>query len=238
MLQIFLTVACVGTAIIAFVMAFMFEKYITELSENFEGDLTEDYLPCIRNPSEECDDGKSDVCLATCCPRGYECSRDPIVGLVCLDGTIYCGDYQWCRSFADITKSCPTDVCKEHQMVVRVTAWSYILAAMGIVLDLIDVIAMLTLPDFVGFKASVNVCSSLIKWVALFVIVGAGAGGFMTDLEEAKCYDEEGMKLVKDSGTMYVSYSAFQVVSACCSLVLAPFSAYYGGKLQGVPYVK
>jgi len=237
-LQTFLTGLTLATAVVAFVFAFIFENHVFQLSDNFRGELQTVNLPCIRSPLEECDNGKVDKCWDYCCPAGYFCARSPVVGLYCQDGTVTCGDFVWCRDFADIPRTCPTEVCQKHTMIRSVTSWSYILAAVGIVLDLVDVITIFTLPDFVTFKSGVNVCSSLVKWVAFGTIVGAGTQGFMSDLEEAQCYNSDGMQLVQDSGSLFVSYAIMEVISAILSLILAPFSAYYGGKLQGVPYVK
>jgi len=46
------------------------------------------------------------------------------------------------------------------------------------------------------------------------------------------------VQMVKDAKSMFLSYLICQIISASLSCVLAPFSAYYGGKLAGVPYVK
>lgn len=107
-------------------------------------------------------------------------------------------------------------------------------------MDLVDIITIFTLPDAIVFKAGTNVFSSLIKWLAFGLVVGAGTQGFMSELELGKCFNSIGMQLVADAGGLFVSYGFVQAVSATLSLVLAPFSAYFGGKLQGgeVPYVK
>merc|ERR1712032_1508310 len=117
------------------------------MNENFRGgDPKTNILPCIRSTMDDCDNAQVDECWDYCCPKGYFCYRSPVVGLFCQDGSVTCGDFNWCRDFADIPRSCPTEVCKTHQMVTKVTAASYILAALGIFLDLIDVITIFTLP--------------------------------------------------------------------------------------------
>lgn len=236
--QIFLTVMTLATAITAFAFAYMFEKFMDEMLKNLQGSLETTNLPCIRSTLDACDNAKQDECYTYCCPQGYFCLRSPIVGLYCQDGTTSCGNHNWCRDFVDIPRTCPTVVCKTHKTVLRVTAWSFILAAIGIVMDLVDIIAIFTLPDAVIFKSGVNICSSLVKWIAFGAIVGAGTTQFLAELAEAKCYNDDGMQLVADAGGMFLSYCAVQVMSGICSLLLAPLSAYYGGKLQGVPYVK
>lgn len=123
-------------------------------------------------------------------------------------------------------------------MVVRVTSWSYILAAIGIFLDLVDVITIFTLPDEVVFKSGTNIFASLVKFLAFGIVLGADTQSFLSQLQSATCYNDAGMQLVADAGGIFVSYAIVQVLSASVSLMLAPLSAYYGGKLQGVPYVK
>mmetsp|Transcript_64044 Transcript_64044/g.152739 ORF Transcript_64044/g.152739 Transcript_64044/m.152739 type:complete len:248 (-) Transcript_64044:94-837(-) len=237
-IQIFLTGLTIGTAILAFIFAFIFENHIDQLSDNFRGQPETANLPCVRAPLEACDEGKEDRCFDYCCPVGYLCSRSPIVGLYCQEGQVTCGDHNWCRDFADIPNTCSTEVCQNHEMVRRITSWSYVLAAIGIVLDLVDVITIFTLPDFVTLKSGVNIGSSLAKWIAFGLIIGAGTQGFMSELEAAQCYNSDGMDLVKAARSLFLSYSVMEVASSILSIVLAPFSAYYGGKLTGVPYVK
>lgn len=236
--QIFLTGLTLATAILAFAFAFVFEKFMDQLMENNRGDLRSENLPCLRTTLDACDSSVTDKCWDYCCPAGYFCSRSPIVGLYCQDGTVNCGNHNWCRDFADIPKTCATDVCKAHEMVARVTSWSYILAAVGIFLDLVDIIAIFTLPDAVIFKSGVNIFSSLIKWIAFGSVLGADTSGFMSDLQAATCFNMQGMQLVKDASGVFMSYAWVQAASAILSLAIAPLSAYYGGKLQGVPYVK
>lgn len=236
--QVFLTGMTLATAITSFTFAFMFEKFMDEMLKNYKGELQTTNLPCLRSTLDTCDNANQDECYTYCCPQGYFCARSPIVGLYCQDGTQSCGNHNWCRDFADIPGTCPTVVCKTHQTVLRVTAWSFILAAVGIVMDLVDVIAIFTLPDAVVFKSGVNIFSSVVKWIAFGAIVGAGTTQFLSELNEAQCFNSDGMKLVSDAGGMFLSYCTVQVISAICSLLLSPLSAYYGGKLQGVPYVK
>jgi hypothetical protein len=242
MTQITFTGLTLATAITAFVAAFVFERFMDNLTENFRGAPSSDgssvYWPCIRSTLDDCDNADNDKCWDYCCPTRYQCSRSPIVGLLCQDGENTCGDEKWCRDFADIPRTCPTETCQTHQMVTRVTSWTYILAAIGVFLDLLDIITIFTLADSVVFKSSVNIFSSLIKWIGFGTAIGAGTQNFISDLETARCFNADGMQLVKDAGGMFITYLIVQSVSAVLSLVLAPLSAYYGGKLQGVPYVK
>lgn len=236
--QLFLTGLTLCTAILAFACSFVFEKFMERLMTNFRGEITTQYLPCIRSTLGDCDNSLVDKCWDFCCPAGYYCARSPIVGLYCKDGLVDCGNFNWCRDFADIPRTCPTEICKNHQMVKRVTSWSYILASIGIFLDLVDFITICTLPDAVIFKSGVNVFSALMKWVAFASMLGAGTSTFLTDLNDARCFNDDGRVLVEGCSFMFESYAVVQIVSATLSLTLAPFSAYYGGKLQGVPYVK
>jgi len=123
-------------------------------------------------------------------------------------------------------------------MVKRVTKMCYILASVGIVLDLMDIIAIIMLPDLVICKSGTNILASLMKWIAFGLILGAETGSFLDSVTEAACYNQDGQQMVKDAKSMFLSYVVVQIISACLSIVLAPFSAYYGGKLSGVPYVK
>jgi len=236
--QLFLTGLTLATAVVAFAFAFVFENYVEQMSENFRGELQSNNLPCIRSTfSSDCDNALVDKCWDYCCPAGYRCARDPIVGLYCQD-TQQCGDRDWCKYFADIPGTCRTHMCKDYMMIKRVTKMCYMLAAIGIVLDLMDIIAIIMLPDLVICKSGTNILASLMKWIAFGLILGAETSSFLDDLTEAQCYNQDGQQMVKDAKSMFLSYVICQIISACLSIVLAPFSAYYGGKLSGVPYVK
>eukprot|EP00913_Durusdinium_trenchii_P016725 g15722.t1 len=222
-IQIFVTGMCLATAITSFTFAFVFEQFMDQLTENYRGEL---------RTLDDCSNAIEDKCWDPCCPPGYFCSRSPIVGLYCQDGLTTCGDPNWCRDFADISRTCLTPVCKTNTMITRITAWSYILAAIGIFLDLVDIITIFTLPDAVVFKAGTNVFSSLVKWLAFGLVVpqlqeflhvaftfqlarckvGAGTQGFMSELEQALCFNDVGMQLVADAGGLFVSYAIVQVV--------------------------
>lgn len=238
LVQLILTGMTLVTAVTAFAFAFLFEQFMEEMLRNYGGELKTTSLPCLRSTLDSCKNSVQDECYTYCCPQGYFCARSPIVGLYCQDGTENCGDFNWCRDFADVPATCATVVCKTHATVLRVTAWSFILSAIGIVLDLTDIIAIFTLPDAVVFKSGVNIFSSLVKWIAFGGIIGAGTMQFLSELAEAKCFNVDGTQLVDDAGGMFLSYCTTQVISAICALLLAPLSAYYGGKIHGVPYVK
>merc|ERR550525_1517950 len=107
--------------------------------ENSTGELRSVNLPCIRSTLDECSNTDTDKCWSYCCPpaSGYFCFRSPVVGLMCQDSTSQCGDMNWCRDFADIPRTCATEVCKTHKMVARTTVWAYALASVGIFLDLV-----------------------------------------------------------------------------------------------------
>lgn len=237
--QVFLTGFTLVTAMTAVYFAYIFGNSVDQMTENHRSnDLKSTNLPCIRSTLDACGGSRIDKCWDYCCPPGYFCEISPIVGLLCKDGEVQCGDYNWCRDFADIPNTCATEVCQTAAMVERTGKWSFVLSCVGVFLDLIDVITIFTLPDQVVFKSGVNIFSFLMKLVAFGVVLGAGTQTFITDLEEARCFNDGGMALVANSEGYFYSYATLQIISAVLSFLLAPLSAYYGGKLQGVPYVK
>eukprot|EP00928_Gymnodinium_smaydae_P074802 TRINITY_DN57818_c0_g1_i1.p1 TRINITY_DN57818_c0_g1~~TRINITY_DN57818_c0_g1_i1.p1 ORF type:complete len:248 (-),score=33.53 TRINITY_DN57818_c0_g1_i1:193-936(-) len=238
-IQIFLTVMALATSATAVFFAYFFGNAIDQMSENFRANEQKSTnLPCIRSTLDDCMGHLVDKCWSHCCPPGYFCSRSPIVGLYCQDGSSTCGNHNWCRDFADIPRTCVTETCKDAKMVERVSFWSYILACGGILLDMVDVIVILRQPDQIIFKSGVNIFSMLMKLLAFGVVLGAGTQKFISDLAEARCYNADGMSLVSRAQGFYISYATVQIMSAGTSFILAPMSAYYGGKLTGVPYAK
>lgn len=214
-----------------------------ELKKNYTGDLKSNILPCIRSTLDLCANDKDDECWDRCCPPGYICERSPTVGLYCQDGANVCGGGDpakiiWCQDYADIPAQCKTEVCMKKQMVEEMTLPAFFMSGLGVLLDVIDGVMFFATPDAVIAKSSLNLGASCIKWVAFGIILGAGTQDFMAELYEMQCFNKEGMTAVAQTGQYLVSFVVSQVISALLSLVLAPISAYYGGKLVGVPYVK
>lgn len=179
-----------------------------------------------------------DTCYQWCCPDNYHCERSPVVGLFCQHAGFRCGKPEWCSRFADISGQCRTEECQEDALVERMANAAFVASSVGVMMDIIDVVVFAACPDAVIFKSIINICSSCVKWIAFGVMVGSGATEFMQNLLEARCYNVQGMEMCKTADEMLFSYIIMQVASAALSLVLAPVSAYYGGKLIGVPYVK
>lgn len=240
--QVVLTTITVATAFSAFAFAYFFETYMNDLYGNMRGTPVthggKTYLPCVRAVLDKCSSNEHDQCETGCCPAGYECLIHPIVGLYCQDLQVVCGDRNWCMDFADILETCPTDTCANHKMTMRAVMWSYILSAVGVFLDLTDIIAFFRCPDNIVAKSTINLVSSLMKWTAFGAVLGAGVPSFIADLEKASCFNKDGVQLVGESTGVFVLFAIVQVASAILSLTLAPFSAYWGGKLVGVPYAK
>lgn len=239
--QILFTVMTLGTAVVAFIYTLLFQESTEKMNKNFRMELTGTNEPCVRNTNPECSNLEQDTCWVAkpwCCPTNYQCERSPVVGLYCQHGAVECGSFEWCRDFADISGQCKTDVCQQDLLVEKMTRYAFICSALGVLIDIIDVVTFCACPDAVIFKSVVNICSSCVKWVAFGVMVGSGAKEFMVYLIDARCYNTAGMQMVKAAGEQLLVYILFQVASAVLSLILAPLSAYYGGKLIGVPYVK
>jgi len=238
LVQIALTALTLVTSIGAFVFAFFFQENMDELYKNISGPVVSSYLPCIRSTLDICANHQHDKCDPRCCPKEYSCMIDPIVGLYCQHQKTQCGTSSWCLDYADILETCPTQTCLEHQRLGRASTYAYILSALGIFLDLSDVISFLRCPDSIVCKSALNVLSCLVKFLAFGTLLGADAAVFLADLDNAKCYNGDGAGLVSEASGMFISYAGLQMISGILSLSTAPISAYWGGKLTGVPYVK
>merc|ERR1719487_1313355 len=92
LVQIFLTVLCIGTCLTAFVFAVLFNDHlVNDLMENNDGTLKSNILPCLRMVLGVCGNEVDDKCWDRCCPHPYICQRSPLVGLYCQDGNNICG---------------------------------------------------------------------------------------------------------------------------------------------------
>lgn len=245
MVQIFLTVLCLGTGIMGFIFAAFFDDTLNvDLMENQAGEIKSDIRPCMRSIlSEQCGNTQDDQCWVKCCPPGYGCERNPLVGLYCQDGSNVCGNGEekkrkWCEDFVDISGKCRTETCLQRDLARRMTKPVFFIAGMAVLLDLIDVTMFFSSPDAVVYKSMGNLGSSCLKFLAFGFMLGAETKEFMSALYDNKCYNEQGMTLVQTNGTYLVSFVVTIVVSGLLSLMLAPISAFWGGKLIGVPYVR
>lgn len=227
-----------STSITALICTFIFEQLLGTLIHNFRDESSRTSLPCLRSTLSACHIGSIDRCRDYCCPSGYFCSNSPIVGVYCKYGGATCGDHNWCLDFADIPGTCLAEACKRHTLVTRVITISCILAAVSLFLDLVDVISICTNPDGVVLKSGVNVFSAIMKFAAFGAPVATNVAQFLGNLQSATCFNSDGMELVAGLRFVFVSYVLLQATSAFLSLLLCPFSAYYGGKLAGIPYNK
>jgi len=242
--QILFTIFTVSTSLAALIFALQFQSSTKVMKANFRGEMTgtgDD--PCVRNTMPDCDNLEEDTCYVsqpTCCPPNYHCERDPVVGLYCQHGQASCGNAEWCRYFADISKQCKTEICQQDRLVAKMTRYALVFSALAVLTDVIDIVAFCACPDAVVFKSLINLCSSCIKWGAFTLIVGSGAKEFMVQLVEAGCYHSpnDSALVVERASDELLWFILLQVGSAVLSIILAPLSAYYGGKLVGVPYVK
>jgi len=239
---VLVTVMTLLSAIAAFIFGFLFDQSLEMLNANFRGELKSNALPCIRSTLDDCSNANTDKCWVYCCPEQsqYFCFRSPVVGLYCQDSSTACGDPNWCRDLADVPQTCATEICQTHEMVRRTTTFAYIVSGVGVFIDTVDIISIRTCPSEVVCKYAVNIASALVKWVAFGIVLGAGTGEFLTDLQNAKCFNGDGMELLQSGVAMFVSFALAQVLSAVLSMCLAPCSAYWGGKLgaRQVPDIK
>jgi len=242
----FLTLVTLATAISAFLFSVWFKQDTDNMNKNFVGEVTrgasDGYdlvpFPCVRNTLADCSNDVADECRPNCCPGGYECRRDQVVGLICKNPSDECDDFLWCRDFADISGNCQTEICEADKMVESIAQWAYVFSGMGVLLDMFDIMMFFISPNYVVVKSLLNFASSCIKWVAMNSLIGSGALDFVSQLQVAGCYNPYGMTMIRSAQSTLMNFLVLQGASATLSLVLAPFSAYFGGKLVGVPYVK
>ena len=109
---------------------------------------------------------------------------------------------------------------------------------MGVIFDIVDIVMFFASPDAVLVKAITNLMASCVKWIAFGVVVGANTPTFLRELRASQCYNPAGSKMVTAAQDIVTLYIILQIFSGTISLFLAPISAYYGGKLSGIPYVK
>merc|ERR1719215_2524860 len=171
--QITLTILQVATASVAFVLAAILRSHLLRLNANYRGELSNDDQPCARTTMPVCDGRKMDKCQSDCCPTGYLCVRDPTVGLYCQEMLTTCGNLDYCLDVADVPGTCEKEPCLRRHSVLTMSSVIYVLAAGGIVLDLLDLVWCVALSDNVLLKSITNLLGCLVKWLAFGGLVGA-----------------------------------------------------------------
>jgi len=123
-------------------------------------------------------------------------------------------------------------------MVETYSAGSFALAALSLLFDMFDVIVIFAFPNWVHCKSVNNLISCFFKLIGFGCVWGVGTYGLCSELETAICYNEDGMDMVAATKQYYIAYACFQMVSGLFSMIEAPISALYGGKLKSSPHVK
>lgn len=251
--QVFLTLLTLSSGIATFVFSILFRQLLKDsLQANFIGPLKDGSggaLPCIRSTLDICDNSIEDVCWDRCCPIGYICKISPIEGLYCQDSSDQCvtvvegtktdvNKFNWCRDLADVTTQCKSSICERHTMIKDAVVPCVIICLIAVILDVVDLVTFCVAPDAVRWKSSVNVVCSCFKWIAFGTLIGTGTQKFLLELHANQCYNNNGQEVVEETILYFMTFCVACATSAVASLAEAPFSAYYGGKLVGVPYVK
>mmetsp|Transcript_73895 Transcript_73895/g.169343 ORF Transcript_73895/g.169343 Transcript_73895/m.169343 type:complete len:362 (+) Transcript_73895:203-1288(+) len=193
----------------------------------------------------------------------YQCSRDPKEGLYChhylFENTanqpctgVTCPNFEWCMQYSDISGTCSGEACKLYYQAVVFLIICVGVTTLCFILDCADIAIMIYRPEDLFPKTAANVLSAFGKALAAGLVVAGGARDFFKELSQNQCYTSDGQVVAEllggppvplgDTsiriGGMIDGYLISTAVAACCSFILAPLSAYYGGKLIGVPYIK
>jgi hypothetical protein len=178
---------------------------------------------------------------------GYLCSISPVVGLFCQHGDDNCelcsgsgcsSDFDWCRDLADISGQCLTEACKHHKLVLGMTLAAFVLVGVSVFLDFGDLVCYFVAPDAVMLKSGINALSVILKFASIAGVLGTETVKFTMDLGLNHCYVGATTDAIARAVMYLVGFLASGGFSAVAGLVLAPVSAFWGGKLVGVPYVK
>ena len=246
--QLSLSVTVLLTSVVGFIFILLYRDLLTVFSKNLTSDAPQRaYYPCIRQTLNTCSAAVSDVCYDKCCPVGYLCAVSPVVGLFCQHGDSNCeicsgsgcsDDFAWCRDLADISGQCLTEACKQHHTVLGMTLAAFVLAGVAVFLDFGDVVCYFIAPDSVMLKSGLNAVSLILKFAAIAGVIGTNSVPFSVDIGSKHCYVDQTTDAIVKAASHLVAFIATTGVSAVVGLVLAPVSAFWGGKLVGVPYIK
>lgn len=234
--QIVITLLSLTASIFSFICVAVLQGNIQHLSDNFQGALTTAELPCLRRTLDTCNAATTAVCRQECCPEGYQCVRDPTVGMYCQDTAIACGSFDYCLDLANLPGTCERATCQSRMYVKTMVSVVYLLATAGVALDLFDILWCFALADCVMVKSIANMVASLVKFLAFGGLMGVGTEGFILDTTSAKCYNVDGTLVLQQAYQMFAIGATCLFCSAVLTLVLVPISALHGGRLADKPH--
>uniref|UniRef100_A0A0G4FEC4 Uncharacterized protein n=1 Tax=Chromera velia CCMP2878 TaxID=1169474 RepID=A0A0G4FEC4_9ALVE len=235
--QLAVTVAAASLGLCAVALCAVFLNYVYNvMKKNVFGTVEGDPLPCVRAPLPTCI--FADSCTSTCCPVGFDCLRDPVVGVACKLSADGCGNFDWCRDFFDLPRTCRPEECRRGERVAEILIFALFGVAVGSLLDLVDFLLYWCGPDRTLLKAGANLSSAIMKFLSLTSMAAVSTMDFMADLGRYRCYDSAGRSLWTSAYAVIISFAICCGLSGLFSLVLAGFSAYWGGRVYGIPYVR
>lgn len=186
----------------------------------------------------------------------YVCRKSPIQGLFCqhidylvpgantsLSSPSYCtletcGNFDWCRDFADIPGECLSEACQDYHHAKAFLIVCLVFVSVALVCDLADTIFLFKWRDGVKAKTLLNCVSACLKLLGWLTCLGGGIKSFSEMLSEQKCFNAEGTVLVESVKEGVVNYIVLVILSGAGSLILAPMSMQWGGRLIGLPYAR
>lgn len=233
--QVIITLLQIGTSVFSFIFVAILQDHVVRLNDSYEGEVKNEDHPCARRTLPTCNAETQDYCRIECCPPSYICIRDPTVGIYCQEETTTCGQFDFCLDMSDIPGTCAREPCQRRKSVNTMSGIVYVLAAAGVVLDLLDMIWCFALADNVVLKSVTNLVACLVKWLAFGGIMGVGTEGYLTDVVAAKCFNPAGVATVDQAFSVFQGGAAALFVSGLLSIFLTPISALHGGRLRDKP---
>jgi len=175
----------------------------------------------------------------------YMCAKSPLVGLFCQlresdNGTgctaVTCGaDFEWCRDFADIPGQCLSDACQDHERAVSFGIACVAFASLSLFLDAVDVVFLFRWKSAVVPKAGVDFTAACMKIFAHLLCLAGGVYDLTNEVVQRECFNQDGLDMAKKAraACWYFLYST--LLTCFGSLLLAPWSSYWGGHLVNFP---
>ena len=117
------------------------------------------------------------------------------------------------------------------------TLAAFVLAGLAVFLDFTDLLAYFIAPDSVKLKSGVNFLAAVLKLAAGVGLLGSKALEFTGNLGSNNCFVTAAEDVLTKAVSMLVGFLVVGGLSGVLGLILAPVSAYWGGKLVGVPFV-
>ena len=143
------------------------------------------------------------------------------------------GSYSFCRDLANVRGVCESSVCRINQYLLTSLTISLGFFSVGLFIDLTDIAWFRWYPNNVVGKSFCCLGSALVKLIGWGLVLNADSVLFVQSVVTNSCFHAPNNTLI----ILLYCLIVFGAISGFASVLGSAVSAFYGGRLTGLPSV-